>query len=614
MKNPTYKIFKTVKELKDNYRNSTIQIIDGLYFSQYKTIKMCEFYSNSRYLGSGVSDARFGIGIGANTNKDALGRDKPFYNIVNYRVMLAKTATDLDIKDIQIVSDDPKHQVQSMLLNKEAYEWMKATGFSLTLNQMGSSRPKYGGYLIKKSFVDKELKIDVVDWNKVETDQSDILGGPIVECHYMSPVELSKKSDSWENVNEVLEAFEKSREKNKTARIEVYEVHGEFPKCIYNDAEGVVDKENDDYEYSLQRYYIANVLEKYYLMSCDEIDELPYEYLAWESMPGRGLGKGVIEDSEEAQVWTNDSVINEKNAMDLAGKVFVKTTSKKIGNNILEMDNGKMFELEAGSDINSFNLVPAALGQFQVQIDKWKVQADNVTSSYDAATGEQPTSGTPYSTVALLNSVATKPFDYRREEWGIHLTKVFNEWVIPYLITTITKKHILVSDYSDQELELIDESFANKNATQDIIDRAIAGTPTSPDQQTEITNGYKNHIKKLGKKRFIEIPKDYFDDIKSKVTVVTTGEQKNKAAILQSLSTIMDTVIKSYNPQTGKFGVLEDPTLSKIFSTIVENTGAGISPVSLGLGKITSPTTPPPAQAPTAPVASPITSPQLTPQ
>ena len=36
---------------------------------------------------------------------------------------------------------------------------------------------------------------------------------------------------------------------------------------------------------------------------------------------------------------------------------------------------------------NSFNLAPSALGQYQNQIEKWKVQANDVTNSYNATTG-----------------------------------------------------------------------------------------------------------------------------------------------------------------------------------------------------------------------------------
>lgn len=592
-----YKVFTELSELDSRFHNVYAEKIEGLKRSQYQVIKMCEYYSDSRYL-----EANYGNRL----NKT--GRPVPFSNIVNYRVALAKTATDLDIQNFTITADDPQHQVHSMLLNREAFEWMKTSGFALTLNQMGLTRPKYGGYLLKKTEKEGELKIDVVRWTSVYTDQSDILSGPIVEEHNLSPVEINRKSDVWENTKEVLKAYKKIKSGDTSATIEVYEITGEFPKTIYNDAVGEDSTDEDEYTYSLQHYFIAEIDEQKFLMFSEELSgtmEDHYAYLSWEEN-GYGLGRGVIEDSEEAQVWTNDAVINESIAMALAGRVGVKTNSKKLGNNILEHDHGKIYEIEDGKDINSFQLAPAALGQYSNIIERWKRQADNVANSYDAATGEQPPSGTPLGTTQLLNAVATKPFDYKREEWGIHLTMIFDKWVLPYLMKKIQNEHILVSEFDDTELEMIDASFSAFNNNEDMINATIEALQNDqplPTQQDSLDNQamWKEHIKKSGKKRYIEVPKDYFKGVAAKLTVNVTGEQKNKSAILQSLSSIMASVVQSFNPQTGSFGVLEDPTLSKIFNQMLEMAGAGVSPVSIGKSqaKVGSAVAPAPvAQAP----------------
>jgi hypothetical protein len=585
----TYKIFSEFDEIKSSYESSSLEKVSGLRRSQSKVIKMCEYYSDSQYV-------------------DPKPRESPFYNIVNYRVALAKTATDLDIKDIQIVADNPKYQVHSMLLNREGYEWMKKAEFSRTLNQMGFNRPKYGGYLLKKTEKDGELHIDVVRWTNVFTDQNDILGGAIVECHHMSPVEIKRKDDIWDNVIDVLKAHKSIKAKERPTNIDVYEITGEFPVSIFKDSQGEEATDADKYTYSLQNYYVAIVDGKKYLMFADEIKGKitdKYEYLSWEDN-GFGLGRGVIEDSEEAQVWTNEAVINESIAMRLAGRVGIKTNSKKLGNNILEHDHGKIYELGKDEDMNSFSLAPAALGNYQNQIEKWRAQADNVTSSFNAITGEQPPSGTPYSQTALLNQVATKPFDYKREEWGIHLTKIWDKWVIPYLIKKLKKEHILVSEFESEELEAINESFAIYSSNNDLKKQILAGELPTPQDQNEMIEGYKAGMIKKGKKKYIKIPNNYFDDIECKVTVITTGEQRNKAVILQSLSEIAKFVISTFNPTTGEFGALADPTLSKLFNSMLEIAGTGISPVSIGAGA--KPTKQVPQAQMSAPTPSPVSS------
>ncbi len=96
------------------------------------------------------------------------------------------------------------------------------------------------------------------------------------------------------------------------------------------------------------------------------------------------------------------------------------------------------------------------------------------------------------------------------------------------------------------------------------------------------------------------------------MTVITTGEQRNKGAVLTSLSELLKTVIASFNPQNGTFGVLEDPTLRRIFDDIVEISGSGISPISLGAASATKQTPQAqlaPAPLPTSPIPTTLSAP-----
>lgn len=591
------KIFQELKDARSDYETISLEKIDGLKRNQFKVIKMCEYYSDSKYLGTYLG------------NKKQVGDafiEVPFYNVVNYRVSLAATATDMDIKDFQIKSDNPKHQVAAMLLNKEAYEWMKESGFAKTLNDMGHTRPKYGGYLIKKTETKDDLDISVVRWTNVVTDQNNILGGPIIERHDMSPVAIKKKDGAWDDVDDVLRAHLKVKKQDRPSTIDVYEITGEFPLAVFKDAKELESSEEDEYTFSLQRYFVAELAGKNYLLSAMELDgEMTdyYEYLSWEDN-GYGLGRGIIEDSEEAQVWTNDAVINEYIAMTLAGRVGIKTDSKKVGGNVLAHDHGKVYELEPGSEIGAFSLAPAALGHYTNLIEKWKSQATDTAFSHSALTGEQQPSGTPYAQTAFLNQVASKPYDQKREDWGIHLTKVFENWVIPFLIKKISKEHILVSDFTETELELIDASFAAHRSNKELVNKVIdlqPGEVLDPMVQEELKQSWRDFVRGTGRTRFIEVPKDYFKGITPKVTVITTGEQKNKAVLMQSLSEILKSVVQTFNPQTGTFGMLDNPELRVIFNEIMDWANPGIS---LPAPKGNSGPIPMPApEAPTAPEA-----------
>jgi hypothetical protein len=453
---------------------------------------------------------------------------------------------------------------------------------------MGITRPKYGGLLVKKYKEGSELKIEVVDWVNVDFDPADVLGGALVENFYMQPSELAEKNDVWDNIDEVLKAHNKLN-KNKPAKIEVKQVSGDFPESFYPDNEN-----NQEYQengkYARMCFYIACVGKKKYLLYYEYSKEEEYKYLPWESV-GKSLGRGVVEDGFQSQIWVNDAMISMKNAMELSGKVILSTDSQKVsGNAITGVDNGHIFELEPGRSITSLNLSASALPQFQNIIELWNQQYDRVASTFDANTGEAPTAGTPYSQTALLNQVANSPFEYRREEWGIFLNEILNDWILPHIKKRITKAHYLVSEFSDEELDIIDESIATVETNQKLIDTILNGQVVEPEMQQGMMAGAMDSLKKKGKKREIDIPEGFLD-VDGKITANITGELKNKAAVLQSLDSLFKTVISTFNPNTGQYAALQDPTLSKIFGQIVEMSGVPFSSAQLRGGQTsTAPT------------------------
>jgi len=557
------KIVKYVDALIDSYSES-VQITDGLTFDMKDTIRTVEFYSNSKYISG---------------NMDELGKEKPFYNVGNFRVTVAKVATDLDVKDLRFEADSLKFSTQTMLINRELFEFLKEMNYSKSLNEQGYIRAKYGGVLVKKYKGDDGIEIEPVEWKNVNVDPSNILDNPIVETHYLSPGDFSVME--WENTTEVLQASAKFN-KNKPAKIEIKEITGGFPETFEPDNEG-----GSEYKYKTFCFYLAYVGNKKFYLHYEVLKDIEekYKYLAWEKVSGRALGRGVWEDGFESQTWTNDSMISMKNAMELSGKVILSTTSKKIsGNAITSIKSGHIFELEDGKTISSLNLAPSALPQLENIINLWDTQYNKASSTYDANTGEAPTAGTPYSQTALLNQVANSPFEYRREEMGIFQEEILNEWILPEVKKRIIKNHNLVSEYSDDELDTIDESVANFEGKNLAIEALLSGTPLTPGQDIANKDAVRKGLSKFGNKREVVIPKGYLD-VEGKITANITGELKNKGTILQSLDNILKTVVATFNPNTGTYAALEDPTLKKIFGYIVEQAGIPLSFSQLGSKK-----------------------------
>lgn len=559
-----YKIFSYLDKLIDAYKEP-VSLLDGLSFDFKDTLRTIEFYSNDQYVSG---------------SKDSLGRDKPFYNVCNYRVTVAKTATDLDVKDIKYEPDSLNDSIPAMLINHELYKYLKESNFSETLNDMGFTRPKYGELLLKKHEYDGELDIDVVAWKNVDVDPVDITRNIIVETHYMLPSELLQKSDVWDSkeIREAIKAHAKAN-KNKPSRIELKEVTGEFSYSFDPDEK---ETEENDMKFKSMCFYIVCVNKKKFLVYKEDIKSVKDKYrsLSWEKIPGRP-GRGIVESGFQSQMWTNDSMITMKNAMELYSKLLIYTDSNKVnGNAVTGMDHGHIIHLEKQASIGVMNMGASKMPELQNVVSLWDTQYSKISSTYDANTGEAPTAGTPYSQTALLNQVANSPFEYQREVWGIFLNEILNDWILPHLKKRIKKAHYLVSEFSEDELALIDEAIQNKEGNEIKKQRLLEGEIPTEEEMAGVEAGVTKALGSLGTKREIEIP-DGFLDVDGKITANITGELRNKQAILQSLAQIGRDIMATFNPNTGTYAAMEDPFLRNLYGSIIDMSGVPMTSAQL---------------------------------
>jgi hypothetical protein len=533
-------MIKEVQEIVEAYPDYAVELVNGLDFNQYETLRTIEFYHNSRFL---------------NGQKDALNRDKPFYNINRFRLNVAIRATDFDTKDIQIEPDREADSIKAMLLREAFHDWMREVNFAKVLNEAGVTRAKYGGVIFKKE-KSNPLTIGVVDWRNIITDPTDLLGGTIIEIHYMSPKELRQKGWYSEEVQELLTTERKNAigdtSEATTDKVRIFEIYGCF----------------EDYDYELYKCIVADGMEE--PLYAEKVSEIPYKYLPWERMPGRDLGWGVIEDGFEAQVWSNDAVIKERDMLEFASKIIFKTNDDSVEDNVLtDIDNGHIVHLADGKDFNILNTVPSSLPAINAVLQKWDQQYERVSNTYDSVTGASMPSRTPFRTTAMLQQQGESMFQYRMEEFGIFLKEVMYDWIIPYLIKKLNNGTYLRGEFSDDELKMIDQSFREEELRKLIGVKLLTLKPVDAEQLLAFEEQIEE-MKPKTKRRFIAIPKDYFKDIKYKIEINTTGESVDKAAMLESLNNILIAVAQ--NPQ-----IITDPTLSKLFNKIIEMANIDVS-------------------------------------
>ena len=552
-------IFDISKKLSDDY-DGDIELDEGLDFSLKDTIRQINYISNSKYL-SGMLDEH--------------GREKPYYNIANYRLNVAIRATDFDTKDITIVSET-RDYVRSLLIGKRVLQWMKDNVFAKTLNREGENTPKFGWTLLKRVFIDGKLDVQIVRANNAIINQADPMAHPIKEIHpAKTRADIVRMRDVWDN-----DAIDKLLDLDDD-EYEIAEITGEMADSVMEDG--------DEDTFSTYRFFIyegSKNDDDTILFSEKLKGELKdyYRMYGWAEQQGR-VPRGIVEDMFEAQTGTNETKLLERDAMIMASKTIFVTNDDSLENNVLhDMDNGNIIHVDNNKVFTQVNTMTNALPAFDRMKDDWDSQAEKVTSTFDAITGETMPSSTPFRSVAIQNQEASSLFIYRRENKGIFWTEIFNDWIIPEIVKDINTEWILSAEFNADELAKIDQRFGLYKANEVIKDKIMnleIDTDFDIEQYNGMVDAFVDIARETDSTRFLEVPKDYFKDFKFKVSVITTNEQRNKAATLESLSNILGQVANTFDPNTGTFAMLENPALASIFSQAVELSGAGISPVTL---------------------------------
>src|SRR3990167_11299487 len=109
-------IYEILRNAETNYKQGTTSLGEHVQWSMRETIERTIAYLNSKHLTG---------------DKDSLGRDKPFYNIVSSAVNIWYRATDLDRKDIVVIPSKTTDVGLAFVATVHLQEWMKKARFGV---------------------------------------------------------------------------------------------------------------------------------------------------------------------------------------------------------------------------------------------------------------------------------------------------------------------------------------------------------------------------------------------------------------------------------------------------------------------------------------------------
>ena len=561
-----------LQERRRAYENDTTYAWDGLGFSQRDTLKQIDFYKSSKFLDG---------------DYDEHGNALIFNNIVNTAADTAKTYQDIDQVDLELTAVEGS-RIQSKLLNKENHKLMEEIRMGALLNRMTDVRVDYGGVFVRKRMVNGKLKLEVPDMKDLMFNSQDWKRDAVVQRTVISPAELHDKIGVWDNAQEIIDEYNMQQAANPSLSKDIvtYEIFGYLPEQfgkengeVYSDknvnkvvvsigfqSTVAVTRPDNAVEYQVQ--------DTYHTVFEGKIKEVPFKYLPYKVMPGRTLGQGVIEAGFMAQMGTNRALYEQMTSMSVAGKVFMQTSSEELDvESLADAPSGTIVRHEVNRPITNLNVTPTALPMWDNLMGTFKAQYDAATSVNPFTAGGDIPSRTSFNTTELMQQVGTKSFNQRKQEMDLFLREIYQDWLMPYFIENITDEHILDAEFTKEELEELDETWATKQ-----IDKQVAEfynrTGKIPSEE-EVNRGYDKLIRNArlnGEKRMIKITKDFFEDVKANVRLNVTNENMNKEAMMSSLTNIFQVLLQ--NPMA-----LQDEQLSAILNELLEY--AGVSSVRI---------------------------------
>lgn len=574
-------LYKLITQMSQDYTLGNTKLGKYVDFNQYENTEKITAYLYSKHISG---------------EKDAFGRDKPFFNIVTSARNIWMRATDIDRKNITIKATRKYNVITAFLANIKVQEWMRESNFGQFLNDWGLMLAGYGSAVTK--FVEKggELHKEVVPWNRIICDQIDFDNNPVIERLYFTEAQLKNNSSydqvKVEEICDLIQArklLDNSQVDNIAEYIELYEVHGVLPLSY------ITEKPEDEDTY-VQQMHVVSIQKgndgkdmPFTLVSGRE-KRSPYLITHLLKEEGRTQGIGAVEYLFESQWMVNHSAKAMKDQLDLASKLIFQTADVNfVGRNVLKsIENGDILTHAPNAPLTQINNGSHDITSLQNFSTMWSNNAKEIVSTPDAISGNTMPSGTAYRQVAVLNQEAHSLFELMTENKGFYIELMMRQFVIPYVKKSLDTTAEISATLDDHYIKKIDSMYipneAIRRTNTKIKEQVLAGEIVSPYQQDLMiqseTQDLQKQLSQFGKQRFIspsdvstQTWRDLFKDFEWEVEVETTNEQKDKEAILATLTTVLQTI--ATNP-----AVLNDPNMKMLFNKIISNTGV-ISEVEL---------------------------------
>jgi hypothetical protein len=294
---------------------------------------------------------------------------------------------------------------------------------------------------------------------------------------------------------------------------------------------------------------------------------------------------GSVKSLFESQWMTNHTMKNIKDVLDISSKIWFQTADPAFRNNNVfkNIDTGQIMNWDktiSGGQITQVNNSHdiTSLISFKQQ---WQQLSQELSFTPDIMQGKNMPSGTAYRQAAIIQQESYSNFKPMLQNKGLHIERMFREHITPYLLKKMDTTEEITATLNDYGIDKIDKMFIDNEAANRFNRKAVEAVLNNkqlPDFETERRSVEQEVSQAV--QRFIkpsDIPsktwKKVIGEFEGDIVYEITDENTEKQAVLETLSTVLQTIVS--NP-----AVLQDKNARLLFNKILEETSA-ISPIEL---------------------------------
>ncbi len=499
------KVSEQVQDIITRFKTESLEIVEGYNFNQYENIKRINLYLNQRFIEC--------------SNQDAI-----FWDLSSSRIAHTAKNIDLDTKDLVPFGVGDTNMLQAWILRVKFRKWMQENGTATMLDDLVDGVAAFGSAIWKVVPIPgvKAPELQEVDLRNIYFDQTakSIKETPVVEIHFLTPLELRAKQASWINgaVTNVLK-----EEPGEGNVYEIWEFTGET--------------EEDEPRYVHQ--FGFNFGDNEVILFEEEIkfEDNKYRDFHIGKYRGRWQRIGIVERLYKLQERANTVVNQNAQATEIASLLILRATDAGTNNNILEQaQNGQIINSE---DLQQIGIDNRAFTVLLNELSTIEAQADRVSLTPDIVQGEALPSGTPFRSLATLANAAKSAFKSTRDRVGSGLTEILMDDIMPKLVSGWKKEELINIAGFAEDIKEYDDRVRARRELEALAKGNRQGKVITPEEIIEAGDNALSDIEETG--RQFKIPKDFFNfeyGIKFNISGESFDKQQQNDAYFNALQLV----------------------------------------------------------------------------